>query len=49
MLDTIAVVLVVLWALGYFAVGISQPMVHGILLLAVILLLVRVVRGGPPL
>jgi hypothetical protein len=46
MLELLIVVLVVLWALGFFAVHIGGALVHLLLAVAVILFLVRLFR--PP-
>jgi hypothetical protein len=45
MLETIIVILVVLWALGFFAVHIGGSLIHLLLVIAVIVLVVRLLRG----
>ena len=46
MLETIIVLLVILWALGFFAVHLGGGLIHILLLLAVIVLVVRLLRGS---
>ena len=46
MLETIIVILVVLWLLGFFVMSYGS-IVHVLLVLAVIVLLLRVIRGRP--
>lgn len=48
MLITIAVVLVILWALGFIGFHILGGFIHLLLVVAVILILVRIIRGEPP-
>ncbi len=48
MLLTIAIVLFVLWALGFLAFHITAAAIHLVLLLAVIALIVHFVRGRTP-
>lgn len=45
MLGLIAVVLIVLWLLGFFAFHVSTGLVHIALVVGVVLLLVHLVRG----
>jgi len=47
MLETIIIVLVILWALGFFAVHIGGGLIHLLLVIAVIVLIVRLLRGRP--
>lgn len=44
LLYTIAVILVVLWAIGYFAYGASS-LIHFLLVIAVIAVLFRIIQG----
>lgn len=44
MLYLIAVVLIILWALGYFAFGVGS-IIHVLLVIAVISILLRIIRG----
>ncbi len=45
MLETILIVLVILWALGFFAFHISSSLIHVLLVVAVVILIVRLLRG----
>lgn len=49
MLTTIAIVLIVLWALGFFGGFVIGGFIHVLLVIAVILFLLRVIRGQNPL
>ena len=46
MLETIIVILVVLWLLGFFVVHVGS-LIHALLVIAVVVLIVRVIRGRP--
>ena len=46
MLLIAAIVLVVLWALGWFAFHVASGLIHLVLLVAVISLVLHFVRGG---
>lgn len=48
MLWTIAVVLLVLWALGLVSANTMGGFIHVLLAVAVVLVLVRVIRGAVP-
>lgn len=48
MLWTIAVILLVLWALGLVSANTMGGFIHVLLVVAVVLVLVRVIRGGVP-
>ena len=45
MLWTIVVILLVLWALGFFALHIGGGLIHLLLVIAVIVIIVNLVRG----
>lgn len=45
MLETILIILVVAWALGFFAFRVSSNLIHVLLVVAVIILIVRLLRG----
>ncbi len=45
MLGIIAVVLVVLWLLGFFAFHVTTTMIHALLLVAVVLVVLHFMRG----
>lgn len=49
MLTTIAVILLVLWLLGFVGFHILGGFIHVLLVIAVILFLIRVIRGQNPL
>ena len=48
MLLTIAVILFILWALGFFALHIAGGLIHLLLVIAVIVIIVNFVRGRGP-
>jgi len=45
MLYTVAVVLVVLWALGFLAFHVGGGLIHLLLVIAVIAVLLRIIQG----
>ncbi len=45
MLETILIVLVILWALGFFAFHISSSLIHVLLVVAVVILFIRLMQG----
>jgi hypothetical protein len=45
MLETIAIVLLVLWALGLVAVYTMGGLIHLLLVIAIVVILVRVIQG----
>lgn len=49
MLTTIAIILVVMWLLGFIGFHILGSFIHILLVIAVILFLIRVIRGVNPL
>ncbi len=49
MLTNIAIVLVILWAVGFLGFHVLGGLIHILLVLAVILFLVRVIQGRNPL
>lgn len=49
MLTTIALVLLVLWAVGFIGFHVLGSFIHLLLILAIIMILVRVIRGENPL
>jgi hypothetical protein len=48
LLETIVVILVILWLLG-FALNIAGGLIHILLVIAVIVILVRIIQGRKPL
>lgn len=49
MLETIAVILVVLWLLGMVSSYTLGGFIHVLLIIAVVVILIRVIRGRNPL
>ena len=49
MLFTIAIVLLVLWVLGFFVMHVGGGLIHLILVIAVIVVLYRVLTGRKPI
>lgn len=45
MLETIAVILLILWALGLFSAYTMGGLIHVLLVIAVVVILVRILRG----
>jgi hypothetical protein len=45
MLYTIAVVLLVLWLLGFFAFHVGSGLIHILLVIAIVMVLINVVQG----
>jgi hypothetical protein len=45
MLWTIVIILLVLWALGFFALHVGGGLIHLLLVIAVIVIIVNLVRG----
>lgn len=45
MLWTIAVVLLILWLLGFFALHVGSGLIHLLLVIAIIVVLVRIIQG----
>jgi asparagine N-glycosylation enzyme membrane subunit Stt3 len=49
MLQTIAIVLIILWLLGYVTAYTMGGFIHVLLVVAIILILVRIISGRKPL
>ena len=49
MLETIAVLLILMWLAGMVSSYTMSGFIHILLIAAVIMILVRVIRGSPPL
>ncbi len=45
MLYTIAVVLIILWLLGFFAFHVGSGLIHILLVIAIIMVLINVIQG----
>ena len=48
MLITLAVVLIILWALGFLAFHVTSGLIHILLVIALIVIVVRLVTGRRP-
>jgi hypothetical protein len=49
MLETVAIILLVLWALGMVSAYTLGGFIHILLVIAVVVVLVRIIRGRSPL
>jgi fatty acid desaturase len=45
MLEAIVIILVVLWALGFFAFHVGGGLIHALVVIALIILIVRLLKG----
>ena len=45
MLEALVIILVVLWALGFFAFHIGGGLIHALVVIALVLLIIRLVKG----
>ncbi len=45
MLEAIVVILVVLWALGFFAFHVGGGLIHALIVIALVILIIRLVQG----
>jgi fatty acid desaturase len=45
MLETIIIVLVILWALGFFAFHVGGGLIHALIVIALIILIIRLLKG----
>jgi hypothetical protein len=45
MLYTIAVILIILWLLGFFAFHVGGGLIHALVVIAVIIIIVKLVQG----
>ena len=48
MLFTLAIVLIILWALGFLAFHVTSGLIHLLLVIALIVIVVRLVTGRKP-
>lgn len=46
LLYTIAIILVIVWAIGFFGGFVSSGIIHVLLVIAVIAVLLRIIRGA---
>jgi hypothetical protein len=49
MLLTIGIILLILWALGFFAFHVAGSLIHLLLIIAVIVVIVHLIQGRRPL
>jgi len=49
MLTTIAVILLILWVLGFVGFHVLGSFIHILLVIAIVLFLIRIIRGENPL
>ena len=49
MLESVTIVLIILWALGMVSSYTIGGFIHILLVIAVVVVLIRVIRGRPPL
>jgi fatty acid desaturase len=45
MLETIVIILVVLWALGFFAFHVGGGLIHALIVIALVILIIRLLKG----
>ena len=45
MLEALIIILVVLWALGFFAFHVGGGLIHALIVIALIILVVRLLKG----
>ncbi len=45
MLEAIIIILIVLWALGFFAFHVGGGLIHALIVIAVIVLIIRLLQG----
>jgi hypothetical protein len=45
MLEAIVVILVVLWALGFFAFHVGGGLIHALVVIALVILIIRLLKG----
>ncbi len=46
MLETIIVILVVLWLLGFVAFHVGGAFIHALIVIAIVVFVIRLLRGG---
>ncbi len=49
MLETIAIILILLWLVGWLAFPTIGALIHILLVIAIIVILIRVIRGRNPI
>ena len=45
MLEALVIILVILWALGFFAFHVGGGLIHALIVIALVLLIIRLVKG----
>ncbi len=45
MLEALIIILVILWALGFFALHVGGGLIHALIVIALIILIIRLVQG----
>ena len=45
MLETIAVILVIMWLLGFFAFHVTGGLIHILLVIAIVVIIIRLIQG----
>lgn len=45
MLEALLIILVILWALGFFAFNVGGGLIHALLVIALVILIVRLLKG----
>jgi hypothetical protein len=48
MLITLAIILIILWALGFLAFHVTSGLIHILLVVAVIVIIIRLITGRRP-
>ena len=48
MLITLAIILIILWALGFLAFHITSGLIHILLVVAIIVIIIRLITGRRP-
>ncbi len=45
MLEALIIILMILWALGFFALHVGGGLIHALIVIALIILIIRLVQG----
>jgi hypothetical protein len=49
LLYTIAVILIIIWAIGFFGGFVTSGLIHILLVIAIVVILLRIIQGRKPL
>ncbi|CAM3282737.1 Lmo0937 family membrane protein [Flavobacterium longum] len=49
LLYTIAVILIIIWAIGFFAFPTTGSLIHILLVIAIVVVLLRIIQGKKPI